>query len=74
MRTCGSDGFNDERDLVVRVQSQRDRSGTVNPLEQLQQRGYADKYRSDGRRIYQMGIVFDEKNRNIESFDVGLSD
>lgn len=45
-----------------------DRSGVKSPLAQLNEKGYAQKYRSDGRPLRQIGIVFDAESRNIEAF------
>jgi len=38
-------------------------------LEQIRQRGYADKYRADSEEIYLVGIEFDRKERNIARFE-----
>ena len=38
-------------------------------LAQLQERGYAEKHRSDGRRLRQVDIVFDPETRNIEVWE-----
>jgi len=46
-----------------------DRSGDKSPLEQLRERGYAEKYRADGRTVRQVGIVFDPDTRNIEAWE-----
>jgi hypothetical protein len=46
-----------------------DKSGDKRPLAQLQERGYAEKYRSDGRPLHQVGIVFDAESRNIEGWE-----
>ncbi len=47
-----------------------DKSGDESPLAQIQRRGYAEKYRSDPRPIYEIGIVFDPKTRNIQRWEV----
>ncbi|MEI6386514.1 MAG: PD-(D/E)XK nuclease domain-containing protein [Spirochaetota bacterium] len=46
-----------------------DKSGDKRSLAQLQERGYAEKYRSDGRPLHQAGIVFDAESRNIEGWE-----
>ena len=46
-----------------------DRSGEMSPLAQLRERGYAEKYRADGRPLRQVGIVFDPESRNIEGWE-----
>jgi len=35
------------------------------PLDQINRKGYADKYALDGKPITQVGIVFSSKERNI---------
>ena len=37
---------------------------------QLQERGYADKYRSLGQPIYLIGVEFSKETRNLASFQV----
>ena len=39
-------------------------------MVQLRERGYAEKYRADGRRVYQVGIVFDPETRNIDLWEM----
>lgn len=53
-----------------------DTSGDVSPLHQIQRRGYAEKYRSDSRQIYEVGVVFNPETRNIERWEIspGLDD
>ena len=46
-----------------------DKSGDKSPMVQLRERGYAEKYQSDGRRLRQVGIVFDPETRNIEVWE-----
>ena len=41
------------------------------PLIQLQEKGYSEKYRTDGRPVYEIGIVFDPGSRNIVKWEVG---
>ena len=38
-------------------------------LEQIRQKGYADKYRSDTAEIYLIGVEFDRNKRNIVRFE-----
>ncbi len=38
-------------------------------LEQIREKGYAEKYRADAAEIYQIGIEFDRNERNIVRFD-----
>ena len=40
-----------------------------NALEQIKQKNYHQKYLSQNKDIYLIGIKFDKKERNIESFD-----
>lgn len=51
-----------------------DRTGDRSPLAQIRERGYSLKYSSDGRRIHEIGIVFDAATRNIESWEEGDSE
>ena len=46
-----------------------DRSGDKSPMVQLRERGYAEKYRADGRIVRQVGIVFDPETRNIDVWE-----
>ena len=46
-----------------------DRSGDRSPMAQLRERGYAEKYRADGRSVRQVGIVFDPETRNIDVWE-----
>lgn len=41
-------------------------------LEQINQKGYADKYRMDGRPIIKVGISFSSEERNITEWVTGL--
>jgi hypothetical protein len=40
----------------------------VNALQQIKDRAYADKYLSDGKPIYLIGVSFDTESRNISDF------
>ncbi|PWR73326.1 ATP-binding protein [Methanospirillum stamsii] len=48
-----------------------EKTGIQNPLKQIQNRGYAEKYRKDSRKIIEIGIIFNPKTRNIDSWIVG---
>ena len=39
-------------------------------LAQLQERGYADKYRHLGRPIHLIGVEFSRTERNVSAFEV----
>ena len=39
-------------------------------LKQLQERGYADKYRGQGEPIHLIGVEFSRETRNVTAFDV----
>ncbi|PWR69493.1 ATP-binding protein [Methanospirillum stamsii] len=47
-----------------------DKSGDESPLDQIKRRGYAEKYRSNSRQIYEIGIVFNPETRNIERWEI----
>ncbi|WP_369694902.1 PD-(D/E)XK nuclease domain-containing protein [Methanospirillum hungatei] len=51
-----------------------DHSGNKDPLKQIKERGYAEKYAADSRPVIEIGIVFDPKTRNIEAWEVGNPD
>ncbi len=38
-------------------------------ISQIKAKNYAQKYSNDGKTIYLVGINFDEKKRNISSFE-----
>ena len=46
-----------------------EQSGSGTALAQLQQRGYADKYRARSEPIHLIGIDFSSRTRNIERFE-----
>ncbi len=47
-----------------------ERSQSVNQaLKQIKNKNYAQKYLSDGKDIFLLGIVFDKKEKNITRFD-----
>ncbi|WP_424860038.1 ATP-binding protein [Tepidimonas sp. HKU77] len=43
---------------------------TGEAMAQLRQRGYADKYRADGRPIWLLGVEFSSTTRNVEGWEV----
>ncbi|WP_424858886.1 MULTISPECIES: ATP-binding protein [unclassified Tepidimonas] len=43
---------------------------TGEAIAQLRQRGYADKYRADGRPIWLLGVEFSSATRNVVGWDV----
>ena len=43
--------------------------GTNNALEQIKDKKYAQKYLTDGRSIFMLGIEFDKDERNISLFE-----
>ncbi len=47
-----------------------ERAGEGAALRQLQDRGYAEKYRSRGEPIHLVGVEFSEKTRNLSGFEV----
>jgi hypothetical protein len=42
-------------------------------LQQIKDRGYADKYRARGEPIHLIGVEFSKENRNIVGFEVEAS-
>ena len=39
-------------------------------LQQLKDKGYADKYRAEGLPIHLIGVEFSRKERNVVRFEV----
>ena len=39
-------------------------------LQQIKDRGYADKYRAEGRPIHLIGVEFSREERNVVGFEV----
>lgn len=39
-------------------------------LAQIKERGYADKYIGTERPVWQVGVEFSSKSRNVERFEV----
>lgn len=48
-----------------------DTSRDTSPLTQIRERGYAEKYHSDQRKIYEIGITFNPVTKNIDKWEVG---
>lgn len=51
---------------VLTSNTKKDKS----PLVQIQERGYAEKYRGCGKQVYEVGIIFDPEERNIVKWEV----
>ncbi len=47
-----------------------EQSGAGSALAQLEERGYADKYRGGGEPIRLIGVEFSSRTRNVERFEV----
>ncbi|HOW05760.1 PD-(D/E)XK nuclease domain-containing protein, partial [Methanospirillum hungatei] len=47
-----------------------DLSGDRNPLDQIKNQGYAEKYLAESKQVILVGIVWNPKIRNIEQWDV----
>ncbi len=70
-------GSRGRTDLVVRAYGRvwvfefkmRERAGPGAALRQLQERGYADRYRSLGQPIHLVGVEFSAKTRNVLHFE-----
>jgi len=45
-------------------------AATGEAMAQLRQRGYADKYRADGRPIWLLGVEFSSATRNVVGWDI----
>ena len=45
-----------------------ERAGEGAALQQLRERGYADKYRASGEPVHLIGVEFSEEARNIQTF------
>jgi len=43
-------------------------------LEQIEARGYAERYRASGRPIHLIGIEFSRERRNLVAFEVETPD
>ena len=46
-----------------------ERAGEGAALQQLRERGYADKYRASGEPVHLIGVEFSEESRNIAAFE-----
>lgn len=47
-----------------------DKTGDKSPMEQINNRGYAEKYQSDSWQIYEVGIGFNTETGNIERREI----
>jgi len=47
-----------------------DRSGERNPLDQIKNQGYAEKYLAKSKQVILIGIVWNPKTRNLEQWEV----
>lgn len=55
---------------IFEFKVKRDEShGEKSPLEQIKRKGYSEKYKAKGLKIWEIGIVFDTKTRNIIQWD-----
>ncbi len=55
---------------IFEFKVKRDEShGEKSPLEQIKRKGYSEKYKAKGLKIWEIGIVFDPKTRNIIQWD-----
>ncbi|WP_119396471.1 ATP-binding protein [Salinibius halmophilus] len=55
---------------IKRDTSQDYVAGEVNPaLEQIQQRGYSEKYLGSGKTVFEVGMVFNTQQRNLVQFN-----
>ncbi len=45
-------------------------SGNKSPLAQVREKKYREKYENDGRKIFEIGIVFNPMTRNIDRWEV----
>ena len=57
------------QDQVVIIEFKVD-SNEQNPLEQIKERRYQEKYQNLGKNIYLVGIKFDSKVKNISDHQV----
>ncbi|MCA1795915.1 MAG: PD-(D/E)XK nuclease domain-containing protein, partial [Desulfobacteraceae bacterium] len=48
---------------------EEDRSNSKNPLEQIKEKRYFEKYMGDGKKIFLIGIEFSKEKRNVASFE-----
>jgi hypothetical protein len=48
---------------------EEDRANSKNPLAQIKEKRYFEKYMGDGRNIFLIGIEFSKEKRNIVSFE-----
>ncbi|KAF5090919.1 PD-(D/E)XK nuclease superfamily protein [anaerobic digester metagenome] len=48
-----------------------DTSRDTSPLAQIRERRYAEKYYSDQKKIYEIGITFNPETKNIDKWEVG---
>ncbi len=70
-------GSRGRTDLVVRAYGRvwvfefkmRERAGPGAALRQLQERGYADRYRNLGQPVHLVGVEFSAKTRNVLHFE-----
>ncbi|WP_119396470.1 ATP-binding protein [Salinibius halmophilus] len=55
---------------IKRDTSQDYVAGAANPaLEQIQQRGYSEKYLGSGKTVFEVGMVFNTQQRNLVQFN-----
>ncbi len=70
-------GSGGRTDLVVRESGRvwvlefkmRERASASTALQQLRERGYADRYRSQGKPVHLIGVEFSAETRNVTGFE-----
>ncbi|MDM7463992.1 MAG: ATP-binding protein [Tepidimonas taiwanensis] len=56
--------------VVIEFKRIAGKEPTGEAIAQLKARGYADKYRADGRPVYLLGVEFSAERRNVVGWDV----
>ena len=70
-RVCGLRNSSESGLSCERGVSRSETPSASRPLGE--RRGYADKYRRDGKRILLIGVEFSRERRNLTAFDVELA-
>ncbi|WP_058615920.1 ATP-binding protein [Tepidimonas taiwanensis] len=56
--------------VVIEFKRVEGTTPTAEAIAQLKAKGYADKYRADGRPVYLLGVEFSAERRNVVGWDV----
>lgn len=58
----------DDKVYIIEFKMASQEKSAAAALQQIKDKGYHEKYRADGKKIYLVGMVFSAEERNITNF------